>query len=389
MDNRAYNKEIRKQAKAMGKVVILWGDLESLMISLDMMKVGEGRYRPRTEAELKGMFPRRRERFEDVTRRALKGLEYMRRRVLAAKNMRDAIVHGVTMGVSKNSSEATVPLVVNVDAVATVFAQRWPVTRMVIPKQGPILRIEDVSRLGTNLQTEVEIMRTFQAVIRAANREVCMDEVDKVEPAPGTSKFVQETSGANPAWTVGRNDQVGEFVGEFVMVAATLERALRTLELMHIGKRWKDFETIEGTDLAVQRMEERSRKKSITSRFRKILKRKPALKRRTEEFFRYRNFVLHNPLSATGREEDGVPAFVDRRLVAVRDATLVEWEKQKELKMVPQWAWDRQQGKGLVYASMQSLANQKTMGRQLIQEINNLAYEATKNPLLRTRDRVR
>ena len=311
----------------------------------------------------------------------------MRRRMLWMKKMRDEIVHGVTIGQSKGPSQTVVPIIVNVDAAATVFAQKEPVTKMVIPKRGPYLHNEEISSLGMKLHREVTLMRTFQTVVRAADREMIIEE-GEVNPVPGTAEFVQETAGANPAWKVGRHDGVGEFVGEFVMAAATLERALRTLELMHTGKLWRNFESIEDTDVLVQRWQERPSRKSITFRLRKILKRKPALRKRIEEFYRYRNFLLHNPLSATGREpEDWIPAFVDRRLVAVRDAALMRWEERKALKIIPQWAWDRQQERGLVYASMQSVTQQKAEARQLIGEINNMAYRAGGNSILKPRRR--
>ena len=384
MDEQAYKKKIEEQAKAIGKVVICWADIESLVISLDMMKVGKGRYRPRPETDLKDKFSTRRERFGSVLSRALEGLGAMQKRLLLAKERRDAIVHGVTMCWSKSSSETTLPYIVSVDAAATQFAQRWPITKLAIPKE-PHLSNEDISRLGTALHTEVANMRTLQVVIGAADRELTIDEgeLPDLPFQASTDQFVRDTSRANPAWTAGRNDKVGELVGQFVTTAATLERALRTLELMHTGKSRKPFEAIEDTDVAVRRWQELPREKSITYRLRKILKTKPPLRKSAEDFFRYRNFVLHNPLSKTGREpEDWMPAFVHRRLVAVRDAMPVEWEKRDEIKMIPQWAWDEQQERGLVYASLQSIEEQKARGKALVRETNKMAYEASKVPIL-------
>ena len=384
MDEQAYKKKIEEQAKAIGKVVICWADIESLVISLDMMKMGKGRYRPRSETDIRDKFSTRRERFGSVISRALEGLGAMQRRLLLAKRQRDAIVHGVTMGWKKSSSETTLPYIVSVDAAATVFAQRWPTTRIAIPKE-PHLSNEDISRLGTALHVEVANIRTLQVVIGAADRELTIDEgeLPDLPFQASTDKFVWKTARANPAWTAGRNDKVGELVGQFVMTAATLERALRTLELMHTGKLRKPFEAIEDTDVAARRWQELPREKSITYRLREILKMKPALRKSAEEFFRYRNFVLHNPLSKTGREsEDWMPAFVHRRLVAVRDATLIEWEKREDVKMIPQWAWDKQQERGLVYASLQSIEEQKARGKALVRELNNMAYEASRVPTL-------
>ena len=380
MEQEAHQNALSDQAKAIGKVVTCWGAIQTYIIVLDIMKVSACRFRPRSEGHLNGLLPMRWERFELQCKRALEGLNDILQRVFSLKKIRDEIFHGATL-VEENPHDGSIDaVIVNVDVAATVFAKKWPPKYFVAPTKGPRLKNNDILKVAFALQDLVKIFEMLVHTVRSSDREYILHEVDEII----------EVSEAN--WSANhcskpmeyQQGKVVGFIGEFVMYAAQVERSLRTLELMHSGKRGKNFEAIESDKIAATRWQERPRTRPISKRIRHILKDNPKLVRKAHNFFKFRNFVLHNPLVLTGDESEvWMPAFCDRRLVAVRDARVFSREKINDNNLIPQWAWEKQDKGQLMRASLHDIAQHMTIGGQLLRDFNGMAYHISGNPALR------
>ena len=380
MEQEAHKAALRDQAKAIGKVVNFWGAIQTYIIVLDIMKVGTSRFRARTEEYLKELLPMRWERFESTSERALEGLNGILNHVLTLKQVRDQIFHGATLVQEKPRDGSIDALIVNVDVVATMFAQKWPPENLVSPTKGPRLKNSDILKVASSLQELVTILEMIVRYVRSYDRECDLREVNEIIEI----SEAQWSAKHNLNRMVYQHDKILEFIGKFALCAAHVERSLRTLELMYSGKIGRKFEAIEDDEIVAKRWCERPRRHSITRRIQKILKDKPNLTRRAEDFFKFRNFVLHNPLVLTGIElEVWMPAFCDRRLVALRDARVLDPKKRNDHYLIPQWAWEKQDNGQLMKASLHAIAQHMSKGGQLLRDFNGMAYKSSGNPALR------
>ena len=81
-----------------GRLVILWGDMEALARTLELMKVGGLlRYRAKTDEELQRDYRAKRRPFDKRLKAVLPHQTAMARGILALKDVRDFCLHGAVI----------------------------------------------------------------------------------------------------------------------------------------------------------------------------------------------------------------------------------------------------------------------------------------------------
>ena len=350
-----------------GRLAILWGDIEALTRTLELMRVQGPRYRAKTDVELQREYRPQRRRFDKRLKVVLPHRTAMARGILTLKDVRDFCLHGAVIqwGDAREQADA----IVHADLPATMFAQGGFLSRplqTIVPRAGmlrnakgelepAIMTTDGLRRAGDKLAGYVYDLRLFRTLLQVKEGEEIRFQVErrakrqgqrsdpgaKAEQAPRSPRSIDSSVFQNPADEIGHDPGTAVRVGEFFHTFALLDQTIRTLELMR-GSRPGDFRAHRNPKAAAWYGESG---RQLTGRLNFILGKESRGARGLSELVKFRNFVLHNPISLLGSGAGGWrAAFVHRDLVALRDARQRPDAEKNAVRPVPDWALARHAG---------------------------------------------
>ena len=167
----------------LGRLAILWGDMEALTRTLELMKGRGLRYRAKTEEELKREY-RKGDAFDKRLKAVLPHQTGMAQGILALKELRDFALHGAVIKWGSRSGETDA--IIHPDGPATVFAQEGFLSRplqMVVPRAGmfnregkpeaAVLATDGLRRACDRLAGYVYDLRLFRTMLQVKEGRRC------------------------------------------------------------------------------------------------------------------------------------------------------------------------------------------------------------------------
>ena len=337
----------------LGRLVILWGDIEGLVRTLELMK-GDGlAYRAKTDDELKAEHRAEDWRpFDKHLKAVLPHQTSMAHRILMLRDVRDFALHGAVTKWGNEQGEQDA--IMHVDAPATIFAQSGFMSRplqTIVPKAGMsnhegkagpvVLTTDGLRRVGDDLAGYVYDLRLFRTVFQVKEGEEIRVQVAGGQPAPRAPRAIDADVFQNPADVVGHDSGTALRVGEFCLAFSLLDQTVRTLEIVRADGPGRFRAHTEAKVEAWYRESPRQ----LTARLNYVLGKDAAAAQSLAEVVKFRNFIYHNPISMLGTGKDGeTAAFVHRELVALRDARPRRDAEKNEARAVPGWALARHRG---------------------------------------------
>ena len=350
-----------------GRLAILWGDVEALTRTLELMKVRGLRYRAKTDDELQREYRAERRPFDKRLKAVLPEHTAMASGILSLKDVRDFCLHGAV--IKKGDGRGERDAIVHADLPATMFAQGGFLTRsleMIVPKAGmrpsetgqlePVMITTDGLRQACDrLAGYVYDLRLFRTLLQVKEGDEMRIEVEggasgkrqrtnrggRAGEAPRFPRSIDSSVFQNSADEIGHDAGTALLMGEFFYSFAVLDQMIRTLELMRMNR---PGEFLAQSDPEAEAWYSESGRQ-LTGRLNFVLGKESSSARGLSELVRFRNFVFHNPISMIGSGDGGAcAAFVHRDLVALRDARQRPDAEKNEVRPVPDWAISRHAG---------------------------------------------
>ena len=131
----------RDFTEQLGRLVILWGDMEALVRTLALMKSQGLNYRAKTDEELIKEYRRKKRPFDKYLKTVLPHQTAMTRGILMLKELRDFALHGTVIKWKSANAECMKDAIIHVDASATILAQADFLTRpleSIVPKDDKV-----------------------------------------------------------------------------------------------------------------------------------------------------------------------------------------------------------------------------------------------------------
>ena len=343
-----------------GRLAILWGDIEALNRTLALMKSQGLNYRAKTDEELMEEYRKERRPFDKYLKAVLPHQTAMARDILTLKEIRDFALHGAVIkwGGPKGETDA----IIHVDAVATVFAQVGFMSRSleaIVPQSrmseragsvGPsILTTDGLRRACDNLAGYVYDLRLFRTVLQVKGGSELRMKVSgdghgtrksqgkagRTKSPPQTPRSIEASVFQNPADVIGHDQETALTLGEFCRYFSLMDQTIRTLEIMRRGHPGH-FQA--HSDPKAEAWYNASTRQ-LTARLNFVLGKENRGVQELAELVKFRNFVYHNPISLLGTGSDGYcAAFIHRDLVAIRDARPRPDGDKNEVRPIPAWA---------------------------------------------------
>lgn len=329
----------------LGRLVILWGDIEALVRTLELMR-GHGQgFRAKTDDELKAEYRAGWRPFDKHLKAVLPHQTSMAHGILTLKEVRDFALHGAV--VQWGNAQGEQDAIMHVDAPATIFAQGGFMSRplqTIIPKTGmsngdgkpgpAVLTTGGLRRACDKLAGYVYDLRLFRTVLQVKEGKEIRFEVSGGEPPPRTSRSIEPGVLQNPADEIGHDKGTALRLGEFCLSFSLLDQTIRTLEIMRADQPGR-FQA--HTEPKVEAWYKES-PRQLTARLNFVLGKDTGGTQAVAELVKFRNFVYHNPISMLGVGSDGHRAvFVHRDLVAIRDAQQRPDEDKNEARPIRDW----------------------------------------------------
>ena len=348
----------------LGWLAILWGDMEALTRTLQLMKGRGLRYRAKTEEELKREY-RKGETFEKRLKTVLPHQTGMAQGILTLKELRDFALHGAVVKWRSQSGETDA--IIHADGPATIFAQDGFLSRplqMVVPRAGmvdgdgqpeaAILATDGLRRACDRLAGYVYDLRLFRTIFQVKQGEAVRLEVwgggrkrcradgdGAAEESPRFPRTIEQSVFQNPADEIGHDTGTAKLVGEFCRSFSLLDQTIRTLEIMR-GERPGEYRAHDDPETGAWYSEP---SRPLTARLNFVLGKDSKGVRALSDLVKFRNFVYHNPISLMGSGDVGEgAAFVHRDLVALRDARPRADAEKNQARPVPDWAVRQHKG---------------------------------------------
>lgn len=350
-----------------GRLAILWGDMEALTRTLELMKAEGLRYRAKTDDELQREYRPKRRPFDKRLKAVLPHQTTMARGILALKDVRDFCLHGAVIKWGDGREE--LDAIVHADLPATMFAQGSFLSRpleTVVPRAGmlpsatgqpepAIMMTDGLRRACDRLAGYVYDLRLFRTLLQVKEGKEIQIVLEgggkrkrrrsnrdgKLEEAPQFPRSIDSSVFKNPADEIGHDAGTAARMGEFFQSFALLDQTIRTLEMMR-GNRPRDFRA--HSDAKAEAWYSESGRQ-LTGRLNFVLGKESRSARALSELVNFRNFIFHNPISLMGSRDGGESAaFVHRDLVAIRDARPRPDAEKNKVRPVPEWAVARHAG---------------------------------------------
>ena len=361
----------------LGRLVILWGDIEALIRTLALMKGQGQKFRAKTDEELMKEYRRDKLSFDKHLKAVLPHQTAMAHGILNLKELRDFALHGTVIKWRSSSNECEKDAIIHVDATATVFAQEKFLSKSlesIVPRtrklEGdgslgpPILTTDGLRRACDKLAGYVYDLRLFRTVLQVKGGSELRMKVTggshgtrklrgnsgKIKSPPQTPRSIEASVFQNPADVIGHDQVTALRLGKFCRHFSLMDQTVRTLEIMRAGQPGH-FQA--HSDPKVKAWYNQSTRQ-LTARLNFILGKDNRDAHELAELVKFRNFVYHNPVSLLGTGSDRYkPAFIHRNLVALRDARPRADEDKNEIRPVPAWAI--QQHSGTKYVTVDKL----------------------------------
>ena len=388
--NRGRKRGIGKNfTRQLGRLAILWGDIEGLVRTLELMKGCGLTYRAKSDDVLKVEYRAEDWRPFDKHLKAVQPHQTsMTRRILMLKDVRDFALHGAVIKWGNGHGEQDA--IMHMDGPATIFAQGGFMSgslQTIVPMAGmsnhegnsgpEVLTADALRRAGDDLAGYVYDLRLFRTVFQVREGEEIRMQVAGGQPAPRTPRTIDPEVFENPADIVGHDSRTALRVGEFCLAFSLLDQTVRTLEIMRVNRPGQFCAHTERKVEAWYRESPRQ----LTPRLNYVLGKDVAATQSLADLVNYRNFIYHNPISmlGTGKNGEGA-AFVHRDLVALRDARPRPDAEKNEARRVPDWALARHRGTTHVAVKdLDRLTRQSTRWQERLLGLVGQAHRQARN----------
>ena len=352
----------RDFTEQLGRLVILWGDIEALTRTLSLMKCQGLKYRAKTDDELMKEYRRERLPLDKHLKAVFPHQTAMAHGILTLKELRDFALHGSVIKWRNAKAKRESDAIIHVDAAATIFAQEGYMSRpldSMIPRasrlerdenEGPLILttdglhracdklagyVYDLLFFRTDLQIKGGSELQFKVLGGGHSELKSQGKSETTELPPKTPRSIEPSVFQNPADVIGHDQDTAFLLGEFCRYFSLLEQTLRTLEIMSTGQPGYFHAHSEPKADAWYNVSTRQ----LTGRLNFVLGKKNRGAQAIAELVKFRNFVFHNPISLLGTGCDGRRAvFVHRDLVALRDARPRSNKNKNEVRPIPAWA---------------------------------------------------
>ena len=352
----------RDFTEQLGRLVILWGDIEALVRTLALMKSQGLNYRAKTDEELMKDYRRERRQFDKYLKAVLPHQTAMAYRILKLKDLRDFALHGTVIKCRRANTEYEKDAIIHVDASATIHAQAGFMSRpleSIVPRArklerddsagAPILTTDELRRACDDLAGYVYDLRLFRTILQVkGGSELCMKvtggsrgarksqgNAERTKSPPQNPRCIEASVFQNPADVIAHDQETALRLGKFCQYFSLMGQTIRTLEIMRAGQP-RHFKA--HSDPKVEAWYNQSTRQ-LTAKLNFILGKNNRGARELAELVNFRNFIYHNPISLLGTGSDGYkPAFIHRDMVALRDARPRPDEDKNEIRPVPAWA---------------------------------------------------
>ena len=226
----------------LGRLVILWGDIEALTRTLTLMK-GQGQnFRAKTDEELMKEYRRDKLSFDKHLKAVLPHQTAMARGILKLKDLRDFALHGTVIKWKSANAEGEKDAIIHVDATATVLAQEGFMSRSlesIVPRarklEGdgsvgpPILTTDGLRQACDNLAGYVYDLRLFRTVLQVKDgsdlhmkvyggghgAHKSRGKAGRTKSPPQTPRCIAASVFQNPADVISHDQKTALRLGEF------------------------------------------------------------------------------------------------------------------------------------------------------------------------------